>query len=80
MLGARIVVARFGTVDEPARRFIQRLRGIGYAGWLVVTHSVVVEAAALTQVRDWISPKVAAPKKVEPKKVEPKKPVAKVTT
>ena len=66
-LGSRIVVGRFALIEETTRQFIQRLRGIGFSGWLIATSSTIEDAASLATLRSWISPK--KPSKPDSKKV-----------
>ena len=71
-LGSRILVGRFAVVDETTRQFIQRLRGIGFGGWLVATSGAIDNAENLAMLRAWINPK--KPIKADAKKtpVKPK--------
>ena len=61
-MGSRIVAARISTLGETTRKFIIRLRGIGFDGWVTVMDTAMANATAVATLRGWISPPASVKK------------------
>ncbi|MBV8780889.1 MAG: hypothetical protein JO353_05770 [Phycisphaerae bacterium] len=53
-LGSRIISVRVGSLGDRTHKFINRLRGIGFDGWMTITNPAIADEASLSKLREWI--------------------------
>jgi sugar phosphate isomerase/epimerase len=55
-IGSAVELCQLGEGDVPVRKFLTRLRGIGYQGWVTVRSREEILADALTKLNSWTQP------------------------